>query len=157
MSSPSKAWVTLLSLLALAVLLYVVFKIKPDILGPIGGGVASMRKPPPEMDTSSAHRGDPAPEPTTQGSTGPKPEKDVEPVVVAAKIASGDVISYADGELLLRLQGGRKVKFSVTEKTKVTPELKSGKRVSVQYREEDGQKIALWVQPAGPPILAGDR
>jgi hypothetical protein len=157
MSSPSKIWVTLVSVVALGVLLYLVFKLKPEILGGGGGGVASMRKPSPEMDTSSAHSGDPAPEPATQGSTGPKPEKDVEPVVVAARIASGDVISYADGELLLRVQGGRKVKFSVTEKTKVTPGLKSGKRVSVQYREEDGEKIALWVQPAGPQILAGHR
>jgi len=157
MNSSSRIWVTLLSLLALAVMVFVVFKLKPDILGPIGGGVASMRKPSPEIVGNPPARDGQETNAATQGSTRPEPGDERDPVVVAAKTASGDVISYADGELLLRVQDGRKVKFSVTDKTRVTPGLKSGKRVSVQYREEDGQKIALWVQPAGPQILAGHR
>jgi len=153
MGSPSKLKITLLGLLVVAVLLFAVFKLRPDILGPIGGGVASRHEPSPEDDGDAAHRVNPppAPEPTTPALPGP------EPVRVATKIVTGEVNYYRDDVLWLRLQDGRKVKFSVTENTRVTPGLKSGKRVNVQYREEDGQNIALWVQPAGPQVLAGDR
>lgn len=157
MGSPSKIKITLLGLLVVAVLLFAVFKLRPDILGPIGGGVTAIQKPSPEIAGNPPARDGQETGSATQGSTRPEPGDERQPVVVAAKIASGEVISYGHGELLLRLQSGKKVKFSVTENTRVAPELKSGKKVSVQYREDDGQNIALWVQPAGPQILAGDR
>jgi hypothetical protein len=155
MSSPSKAWVTLLSLLGLAVLLYVVFKIKPDILGPIGGGVASARKPSLEIPGNPPARDVQETGSATQGSTRPEPGNDRVPVEVATKIVSGEVISYADDALVLRLQGGSKLKLILTEKTKISIALKAGKTVNVQYREEDGKKTAVWVQQAGPGMLAG--
>jgi|SRR5271168_2511519 len=149
MSSPSRIWVTLLSLLALAVMLFAVFKLKPDILGPGGGGVASMHSPSPENDTNAAHSGNPppAPEPTMPVSPGPGPDKVMERVHVVTTTVSGEVISYANNVLLLRLDHGEKLKLWITEKTELSVALDAGKRVKATYREANEKKIALWVQP----------